>query len=289
VKILVTGAEGMLGKAVVNHFASANAPFSEVVGIDLADGDLTQTDVVDSLFLAHQPDWVVHCAAWTDVDGAESHQEKAMLVNRDATGNLVQACQKNGCGLTYLSTDYVFNGQGTAEGYSEDESRDPVNYYGLTKAGGEEFVEQMTEPWQIVRISWLFGDGPINFPRTIRRLLTERDTLKVVDDQRGCPTYTEDLARVLAFLVSGAHRGIFHATNSGVCTWFDLAREVARALGADPERISPCPSSEYPTPTVRPSCSVLRSSALEKIGCPERPSWQDALNRYLQRLENDQA
>lgn len=284
-RVLVTGAAGMLGSAVTRRLADDH----EVKGIDLPDGDLTLPEVAAQLVKAHDPGWIIHCAAWTNVDGAESAKEQALAINRDATGNLVRAADDLGCGLTYISTDYVFNGEGPDEGYAEDHPRDPINHYGLTKAGGEELVEAMAGPWQIVRISWLFGDGPVNFPRTIRRLLGERDTLRVVNDQRGCPTYTEDLADVLAFLVSGGHRGIFHGTNRGACTWYEFAREIAARLDTDPARIIPCPSSEYPTAAVRPRCSVLKSSALEKTGCPERPTWQDALGRYLDLLESGQA
>ena len=284
-KILVTGAKGMLGSAVWRRLSATH----EVIGIDLADGDLSQVSVVRELVKLHQPEWIIHCAAWTAVDDAETARKESMAANGDATGHLASVCDELGCGLTYISTDYVFNGEGPTSGYTEDHPRDPVNYYGQTKAAGEEAVEKMSSPWQIVRISWLFGDGPVNFPRTIARLLGERETLKVVDDQLGCPTYTEDLAEVLAFLVSGRYRGIFHGTNAGSCTWYDFAREVARFSGADPARITPCGSSEYPTAAVRPRCSVLHSSHLETIGCPPRPSWQDALSRYLLLLKSGEA
>ena len=293
-RVLVTGALGMLGRAVVSRLSGESQVFSKVVGVDLADGDLTQPEVVEDLIQRHDPQWVIHCAAWTDVDGAETSQEQAMTVNRDATANLVSACGNQGCGLTYISTDYVFNGEGPSEnpsniphlGYPENYQRDPVNYYGQTKAAGEQCVEAMNGPWQIVRISWLFGEGPVNFPQTIRRLLGERETLRVVNDQLGCPTFTEDLAGVLTFLVSERHHGIFHVTNAGACTWYEFAQEVARLVGTDPERIVPCPSSEYPTPATRPRFSVLNSSALERVGCPVRPTWQDALGRYLQLLSS---
>jgi dTDP-4-dehydrorhamnose reductase len=261
----------------------------DVSGIDLRDGDLTQPSVAQSLVGKYSPEWLVHCAAWTAVDKAEAAEEQALAVNRDATAHLVAACEEAGSGFTYISTDYVFDGEGPDEGYSEDHPRDPINAYGRSKAAGEEKTMAMDGAWQIVRTSWLFGDGPVNFPRTIRRLLGERETLRVVDDQRGCPTYTEDLAEVLAFLVSGRHRGIFHGTNAGPCSWWEFAREVARRSGTDPERIFPCPSSEYPTPAVRPRCSILRSSALEAIGCPVRAPWQDALGRYLLLLESGEA
>lgn len=284
-KILVTGAQGMLGRAVCRRLADDH----QVLGVDLADGDLSEPHCAERLLAAHGPQWVVHCAAWTNVDQAESARDQAMAANGQATGLVAAACDRHGCGLTYISTDYVFDGEGPASGYLENHPRHPINHYGLTKAAGEEMVEAMSGPGQIVRVSWLFGDGPVNFPRTIRRLLQERDVLRVVDDQRGCPTYTEDLADVLAFLVSGRHRGIFHGTNAGECTWFTMAREVARLVGAAPDRIVACPSSEYPTVAVRPRNSVLRSTALERLGCPDRPTWQDALERYLRLLADGNA
>jgi len=279
-KILVTGCRGMLGAAVMGRLTAHH----ELTGIDLTDGDLTDSAVVTALMDRHGPDWVLHCAAWTDVDGAESHRDQAMAANAAATGYLAATCERTAAGLTLISTDYVFNGQ-AAVGYTENEVREPVNHYGLTKARAEQYVEQLSTPWQIVRTSWLFGDGKVNFIKTIRRLLGERDTLRVVHDQTGCPTYAEDLAGVLDFLVRGGHEGVFHATNRGTVSWYELAREVARCLGTDPERIAACPSSEYPTPAVRPANSVLLSSRLEAAGCDSRPTWQDAVARYVARLE----
>jgi len=164
-----------------------------------------------------------------------------------------------------------------------------VNHYGLTKARAEDAVMAMDGPWQILRTSWLFGDGPKNFVKTVRQLLDQREQLRVVDDQRGCPTYAEDLAEVIGFLVSGGHHGIFHGTNAGTTTWFGLATRVAAECGCDPHRIVPCPSSEYPTPAVRPACSVLRSTRLEDAGCPPRPAWSEAVARYLDFLDSGQA
>jgi dTDP-4-dehydrorhamnose reductase len=279
-RILVTGSEGMLGRALMDRLAGAH----QLTGVDLAQGDLTRRDDVADLTGAGNFDWVLHCAAWTDVAAAEMARDEAMAVNADATANLCAACESRGLGMTYISTDYVFDGRG--ESHAEDAPRRPVNHYGLTKARGEEAVERLSGPWQIVRTSWLFGDGPRNFVKTVRRLLAERESLQVVDDQRGCPTYADDLADVLGFLVSGAHRGIFHGTNRGVCTWFDLAQEVARCCGEDPSRIRPCSSSDYPTAAVRPACSVLSSSNLERAGCPPRPEWRDAVRRYVARLES---
>ncbi len=279
-RILVTGAKGMLGRAVATTLQGHH----DAVCVDLAEGDLRRADDVARLFDRHRPEWVLHCAAYTDVDGAESARDLAHAVNADATANLAGACDEAGCGLTSVSTDYVFPGD-APDGYHEDDPRRPVNAYGQSKAAGEVAVEAMTAPWQIVRTSWLFGPGPKNFVRTIRRLLAEREILNVVDDQRGSPTYAPDLAAVLAFLAEDGSSGRFHATNAGVCSWYDFAREVARLSGHDPERVQPCRSDAFPTPAKRPACSVLMSSRLEDLGCPPRPHWQDAAARYVAWLD----
>jgi dTDP-4-dehydrorhamnose reductase len=279
-RILVTGASGMLGSCVVERFRTEHT----VTGVDLPDGDLSLSAQASAIFSRVKPQWVIHCAAWTNVDGAESSQEEAMAANGTATANIVALCAEYGSGLTAISTDYVFDGNGV--GYSEDEPINPVNYYGVTKAVAEKSIQTLATPWQIVRTSWLFGDGKVNFVKTIMRLLGERDTLRVVDDQTGCPTYTEDLADILFFLVAEKPRGIFHGTNSGSCSWFKFAREIARQVHADPDRILPCPSSEYPTPAKRPACSILLSEKLEQTGCPMRPSWQSAVARYVNFLES---
>lgn len=283
-KILVTGSEGLLGRAVVSRLAGQH----EVRGVDLADGDLTHRDPVRRICDEFGPDRILHCAAWTDVDAAETRFEEARAINATATGHLADWCAAHDAGLTYVSTDYVFRGARLGGGYDEDAGRDPLNRYGQTKAEGEEIVERLGGGGQIVRTSWLFGDGPIHFPRTILRLLSERESLSVVDDQEGCPTYAGDLAEVLAFLADHGAGGIFHATNAGSCTWYELAREVARQSGQDPDRIRPCGSGEYPRPAARPECSVLRSRNLEELGCPPRPPWREALARYLELLRSGQ-
>ena len=289
-KILVTGAEGMLGRAVVEHCSRDPGTDIEAVGIDLADGDLSEAAVADRLLRRHGPDWVVHCAAFTAVDAAETERARALAVNAEATAHLVGACRSSGAGLTYISTDYVFAGVGA--GYDEDDVRDPVNYYGLTKARGEETVEALAgsaTPWQILRTSWLFGHGPANFVKTIRRLLQEKDRLSVVDDQRGCPTYSVDLAKLICCLLRRGVSGKFHGTNQGACTWYEFARAIARVSGADPDRITPCATAAYPTPARRPACSVLRATRLVQTGCEPLPAWQDALERYVAWLDSEPA
>ncbi len=282
-KILVTGCEGMLGRAVTARLTKEH----EVLGVDLQDGDLVSLPVVEELFQGFQPGWVVNCAAWTGVDSAETQRDQAMAANAGIPRNLAHVCDARGCGLTQVSTDYVF--PGTGMGFDEESPLDPVNYYGLTKAEGEAAVKSMTAPWQIVRTSWLFGDGPQNFVRTIANLLTKRETLKVVSDQNGNPSYTEDLAEIIAHLVTGGYQGIFHATNKGSCSWFEFAQAIAIEVGTVKERILACTSSEYPTPAVRPACSILRSSHLEEVGCPVRPSWENALHRYFSHLKSGRA
>jgi len=234
--------------------------------------------------------------AKTPYNRSSSHVKKAWLVSRRVGNQLNYTISKysgtkfpvQGVNLK-VDGSFVFDGNGGCQGYGEGEKRDPINYYGLSKARGEEAVEAMKGPWQIVRTSWLFGDGVANFPKTMRRLLSEKPSLKVVNDQRGCPTHADDLARILGFLVSSGCGGIFHATNAGQCTWFELACEVARLLHVDKDHVEACPSSEYPTAAKRPACSVLQSSRLEAVGCPQRASWQDAVARYIMLLESGQA
>ncbi|MHB8078617.1 MAG: dTDP-4-dehydrorhamnose reductase [Candidatus Krumholzibacteriia bacterium] len=282
-RILVTGAAGMLGRAVVAAAGVRHA----VVGADLADGDLTDPAVAPALLARHRPDWVAHCAAFTDVDGAESARERALAVNGEATAHLARACAAAGVGLQYISTDYVFDGR-DPRGYDEEATRAPINHYGLTKARGEEAVGAMPGRSQIVRTSWLFGPGPKNFVLAIRSRLVSSAVLQVVKDQVGCPTYAPDLAEVLLFLLENGTPGLYHATNRGACTWFAFAREIARQLGYDPRLVAPCAAADWWTPARRPACSILRSGRLEALGCPDRPPWPDALKRYLALLAREE-
>jgi len=278
--ILVTGAQGQLGRACLDALAAAG---HHTIGVDRPEGDLTEAGVAARLLELHQPDRVLHTAAFTAVDQAESRREEALAVNATATERLARACSEHGCALTAVSTDYVFAGTDPA-GYAEDAPLDPVNWYGTTKARGEAAVRAHAGAWQIVRTSWLFGHGPSNFVRTIWSRLEQGQTLRVVDDQRGCPTYAPDLAALLVELAVRDVPGIVHGTNTGVCTWFEFAREIARLSGADPARITPCTTADYPTPARRPACSVLRDTRLADLGIAPRPHWRDALARYLDWL-----
>lgn len=283
-RLMVTGAEGMLGRCVVEACLRDH----DVIGVDLRDADLSLAPDVDALFERRRPEWVIHCAAFTDVDGAEARREDARRGNAVATSLLAARCQADGVGLTAVSTDYVFAGD-AVEGYDEHDPRDPVNHYGATKAEAEAAVEAMAGGGQIVRTSWLFGPGPRHFVRTIRELLRRGVDPSVVDDQVGSPTYAPDLALVLKFLAEDGTPGRYHGTNAGVCSWFEFAQEIARGCGEDPGRISPCSTAEYPTAAARPACSILRSRNLEALGCPPRPLWRDALGRCLDMMDAEEA
>ncbi|MBD3219849.1 dTDP-4-dehydrorhamnose reductase [bacterium] len=285
-RVLVTGAEGQLGRSLVARLGDAG---HQPVGIDLADGDLADPGVAARLLAELGPDQVVHAAAYTAVDRAESERDLAERGNAVATARLAEACDAAGCALTAISTDYVFDGEQSA-GYREDATRRPVNWYGETKAHAEEAVLAMVSARsRVVRTSWLFGHGPANFVRTMRRLLAERDRLRVVDDQHGSPTYGPDLARLVVDLLGTDAGGVFHGTNRGVTTWCGFAREIARLSGHDPARIEPCTSEEYPTPAARPRWSVLLETRLDALGIAPAPGWQDGLARYLAWLDRQEA
>lgn len=281
-RVLVTGASGQLGQAILPSLAAAG---HDAVGVDLQDGDLAAPGVASFLVSRHAPDQVIHAAAYTAVDRAEAEQDAAERGNRVATVQLAAACEDADCPITMLSTDYVFAGDDEA-GYREDAPTDPINWYGHTKALAEARILALAVPSRVVRTSWLFGPGAGNFVLTIRKLLRERDVLRVVDDQRGSPTYTQDLADLLTWLLPQDAWGVFHATNAGVTTWHGLACEVARIEGHDPARVQACATVDYPTPARRPACSVLLDTRLAALGAPARPTWRDAVARYLDLLAN---
>jgi len=283
-RILVTGARGQLGQACCQIFTAAG---HETTGVDLPDGDLAIAGVATRLLAGCRPERVINCAAYTAVDRAETERDQAEAGNATAVVRLGAACEEVGAALTQVSTDYVFAGADPA-GYAENASREPVGWYGATKARGEEAVERLSIPWQIVRTSWLFGHGPANFVRTIRRLLGERETLTVVDDQHGSPTYAPDLATLILNLAVTDATGIFHGTNAGHCTWFEFAREIARLSEADPGRIAPCTTADYPAPAQRPACSILRDTRLGSLGIPAAPTWSEATARYVTWLERNE-
>jgi dTDP-4-dehydrorhamnose reductase len=273
---LVTGAAGMLGQDLTAQLAGTDA---DVTGLDRGALDITNQAATLAAVQDLRPDIVVNCAAWTKVDDAESCEEAALAVNGAGAANLAAACAKTGARMMQPSTDYVFDGAGT-EPYPEDFPTDPVSAYGRTKLAGEDAVLRLLpDAGYVLRTAWLYGAHGPNFIRTMIRLEGSKDTVAVVDDQRGQPTWTADVARQILLLAgAGAAPGIYHATSTGTTTWMGLAQEIFRLLGADPDRVTPTTSSELARPAPRPAYSVLGHARWAQAGLPVLPHWRDALH-----------
>jgi len=279
-KILVTGATGQLGHDCVQELKSRGI---EVRGVSSRDFSLTDYAAARSYIKSFQPEAVVHCGAYTAVDRAEDEREACEAVNGEGTRILAEICRELDCKLLYISTDYVFPGVGS-EAYETDGEKSPCNVYGASKLHGEQAVQELLQKYFIVRISWVFGINGKNFIRTMLKLSDSHDELTVVDDQVGSPTYTRDLAPLLADMVQTEKYGVYHATNEGYCSWAELAREVFRQAGR-PVTVRPVPSTAFPTKAVRPKNSRLSKASLDAAGFRRLPRWQDAVGRYLIELE----
>ena len=279
---LVTGAGGMLGSDLAGALERAG---ESVSGLSRADLDITDEAAVLAAVRGCAPDVVVNCAAWTAVDEAESREDEALAVNGRGAGHVAAACAASGARLVHLSTDYVFGGDATRP-YTERDAPGPRTAYGRTKLAGEKAVlGALPGTGYVVRTAWLYGAHGRNFARAMIRLEREQATVTVVDDQRGQPTWTADVARrIIALARSGAAGGIYHVASSGEATWFEFAREIFRLLGADPARVRPVRSSEYPRPAPRPSYSVLGHEALPALGIEPIGHWQTALQRAFPAL-----
>ena len=272
-KVALTGAGGMLGHAVMNAFAGTEIiPFTRA-GLDITDLDDAVRKIRDA-----RPDFLIHAAAFTNVDACETEPETAYLVNGIGTRNVVIACEEIRCPVVHISSDYVFDGTKTSP-YDEWDTPNPVSRYGVSKLMAEQFVSSLTNRFYIVRTSWLFGRNGRNFVDTVIRLLAEKDSLRVVNDQFGSPTLTHDLALAIRELLGHGY-GIYHVTNSGVCTWYEFAVEIAEKKGITTPVI-PITSGEFNRPARRPANSALNDTMLrlERIG-PLR-HWEDALDAYL--------
>ncbi len=270
---LVTGAGGMLGQDVLAALADRDAIACTRIDLDITDADAVQKTIVDSA-----PDVVVNCAAWTDVDGAEEHEDAAFSANAIGPANLARACAMRSAALVHFSTDYVFDGRVDAP-YAEESPLVPLSAYGRTKSAGEWAVRALlpARSW-VVRTSWLYGAGGPNFVRTMIKLESTRQTVDVVDDQFGQPTWSAELARQIVRLVdAAAPHGIYHCTSSGQTTWHGLARAVFEELGADPDRVRPTTTDRFPRPALRPAYSVLGHEAWRRAGLPAPPAWRDSL------------
>ena len=279
-KVLVTGVKGQLGYDVVRELEKRQI---EAVGVDVEEMDITDAAQVETVIRNVNPDAVIHCAAYTAVDAAEDNEELCRRVNAQGTENVAKVCQEMDLKMMYISTDYVFDGQGTRP-WEPDDERDPLNVYGQTKYEGELAVEKYVEKFFIVRIAWVFGVNGKNFIKTMLNLGKTHDKLTVVNDQTGSPTYTYDLARLLADMIQTDKYGRYHATNEGICTWYEFACEIFRQAGMDVE-VAPVTSDEYPAKAKRPANIRMSKKKLDENGFERLPSWQDALKRYLKEIE----
>lgn len=279
-KVLVTGARGMLGGEVCDALASEH----EARGVDIEDFDLTDAAATRAALSDERPSLVIHCAAWTDVDGCERDPERAFRQNAQGSWNLAAACAQVGAGVVYISTDFVFDGE-KGEAYTEFDLPNPLNAYGASKLAGENAVRRLVASSYVVRSAWLFGHRGRNFVRAILEAAREKDEIRVVSDQIGSPTYARDLAEaIVRLIVSGPLTpGTYHLVNEGSCAWSELASEALRIAGL-PARVRPIPSSEWPSPTRRPACSALRSRWLELQGVGGLRPWKEALASYLEDL-----
>ena len=284
-KVLVTGVKGQLGFDVVNELEKRG---HTAVGVDIAEMDITDAQKVNSVITEVNPDAVVHCAAWTAVDAAEdgANIPKVREINAGGTRNIVEVCKKLGCKMVYISTDYVFDGQGTKPWEPDCKDYKPLNVYGQTKLEGELAVAQLLEKYFIVRIAWVFGVNGKNFIKTMLNVGKTHDTVRVVNDQVGTPTYTCDLARLLVDMVESDKYGYYHATNEGgYISWYDFTCEIYRQAGYS-TKVIPVTTAEYGlSKAARPFNSRLDKSKLVENGFRPLPTWQDALSRYLKEIE----
>ena len=293
-KILVTGTGGQLGHDVLCELTGRG---HTVIGTDVEEMDITDALAVRRVMEEVRPDAVIHCAAWTAVDAAEEdeNKEKVYRINRDGTAHITAMCRELDCKMMYISTDYIFDGQGSAPWLPDCRDYRPLNVYGQSKLEGEKAVEEALSRFFIVRIAWVFGKNGNNFIKTMLRLGKKYDSLRVVNDQIGTPTYTFDLARLLADMIETEKYGFYHATNEGgYISWYDFAREIfaeAASMGHEEYdnahlHVQPVSTEEYGvSKAARPFNSRLDKSKLRDCGFTPLPEWKDALRRYLKEIE----
>lgn len=279
-RVLVTGVKGQLGFDVVRELEKCGI---EAVGVDIEEMDITDADAADTVITSTKVDAVIHCAAYTAVDAAEENEAVCRRINRDGTRNIAAVCKKLDIKMLYISTDYVFDGEGEKPWQPEDE-RKPLNVYGRTKYEGELAVQDTLEKYFIVRIAWVFGINGKNFVRTMLNLAKTRDSLTVVNDQFGSPTYTFDLAVLLVQMIQTEKYGVYHATNEGICTWYEFACEIFRLAGLS-VKVEPVSSDAFPAKAKRPHNSRMNKDKLSEQGFCRLPEWKDALGRYIAELK----
>jgi dTDP-4-dehydrorhamnose reductase len=278
-RTLLIGAKGMLGTDIAHDWGSET---EEVVPADSEEADIRHLDQVRSLVSRVRPDWILLAAAYTDVDGSEKNSELAFAVNATGTENVARVASEFDARLFYISTDYVFDGT-SSRPYETDDALKPLNVYGASKAAGESAVQKYAKQWCIGRTSWLFGANGASFPEKILRAAETTPELTVVADQVGSPTFTRDLSSAIRSLLRVDARGIFHITNSGVCSWFEFAQEVLNEAGRSSVRIRPITAAEVARPAKRPAYSILSPRSLNREGIKMR-NWKEAVPVYLNDL-----
>ena len=279
-RVFVTGVKGQLGYDVMNELEKQGL---EGIGVDIDEMDITDADQVNEVIKEAAPDAVIHCAAYTAVDAAEDNEEICRKVNAQGTENIAKVCEELDIKMMYISTDYVFNGQGERP-WGPDDKREPLNVYGQTKYEGELAIEEHVKKFFTVRIAWVFGVNGKNFIKTMLNLGKTHDHLTVVNDQTGSPTYTYDLPSLLVDMIQTDKYGRYHVTNEGICTWYEFACEIFKQAGMNVS-VAPVSSDEYPAKAKRPSNSRMDKSKLTANGFTPLPTWQDALSRYLKEIE----
>ncbi|MCH5211592.1 MAG: dTDP-4-dehydrorhamnose reductase [Oscillospiraceae bacterium] len=292
-KVLVTGVAGQLGYDVMGELQrrghnGIGTDIAEVSGMMFIRLDITDSEAVERVISETKPDAVVHCAAWTAVDAAEDEENQAKVYSINVTGteNISKSCKKHGCKMIYISTDYVFNGQGTEPWQPDCKDYAPLNVYGQSKLDGEKAVIENLDKYFIIRIAWVFGKNGSNFIKTMLNVGKKYDTVRVVNDQIGTPTYTYDLARLLVDVIETEKYGYYHATNEGgYISWYDFTCEIFRQAGYT-TNIIPVTTEEYGlSKAARPFNSRLDKNKLKETGFEPLPAWQDALKRYLKEIE----
>ena len=289
-KILVTGANGMLAKEVKERFQKGN----EIIATDVAELDITNEKMVNEVIAEIKPDYIINCAAYTAVDKAEENYELADKINGDGPKNLAKSAKAVGAKLVHISTDYVFDGDlNVSKDYDEDDEKEPVTVYGKTKLHGEQGIEENMDEYYIFRTAWLYGVGGNNFVKTMTKLGSTRDEINVVSDQHGSPTYAKDLADIIYQAIEKKiPYGIYNATNQGYTTWYEFTKEILKEQGIKC-KVNPVTTEEYIdmmkiTQAKRPFNSQLSKNKLLKLGI-QIPEWKDGLKRYLkEEKENEE-
>ncbi len=278
-KILVTGVAGQLGHDVIEELEKFSI---EYIACDKESFDLEDKQATEDFIIKNKPDGVIHCAAYTAVDKAEDEQEICRRINTDASGNIAATCEKIGAKMIYVSTDYVFGGDGEIP-YEVNDAKNPQNVYGQTKLDGENKVLGLCSKSFVVRTSWVYGINGNNFVKTMRRLAETRNELNVVADQIGSPTYTRDLAKLLVEMIQTEKYGVYHASNEGFISWAEFAEMIMEKSGLS-VKINHIPTSEYPVKAKRPLNSRLSKKSLTENGFLLLPDQNDALERYIEEL-----